>query len=167
LGKVALVKKRIVLLGALEPRCSVLLWLSVGWPRPPKAVIRPTPSAGLRAEAVRTLHHPAFKPSDYNFHGGTGGDDLDTFAATAGPDVFCGFGGDDDIGYSVNLDEGDIFFGGAGNDRVTNTNNGTFLGEAGNDRVGLNVPGGTFNGGEGNDSVTVNEGTISNVEQVG
>jgi hypothetical protein len=65
------------------------------------------------------------------------------------------------------LDEGDIFFGGAGNDRVTNTNNGTFLGEAGNDRVGLNVPGGTFNGGEGNDSVTVNEGTISNVEQVG
>jgi Ca2+-binding RTX toxin-like protein len=166
LGKVALVKKRIVLLGALEPRCSVLLWLSVGWPRPPKAVIRPTPSAGLRAEAVRTLQ-PGFKPSDYNFHGGTGGDDLDTFTATAGPDVFCGFGGDDDIGYSVNLDEGDIFFGGAGNDRVTNTNNGTFFGEAGNDRVGLNVPGGTFNGGEGNDSVTVNEGTISNVEQVG
>ena len=33
--------------------------------------------------------------------------------ATAGPDVFCGFGGDDSIS---TLDAGDIFIGGAGND---------------------------------------------------
>jgi hypothetical protein len=29
-------------------------------------------NAQCRAEANKTLQHPGFKPSDYNFHGGTG-----------------------------------------------------------------------------------------------
>jgi hypothetical protein len=69
-------------------------------------------TAQCRAEAVRTLQ-PGFKPSDYNFVAGTEeANDFDG-QATAGPDVFCGFGGNDSIS---TLDAGDIFIGGAGND---------------------------------------------------
>ena len=69
-------------------------------------------AAQCKAEAVRTLQ-PGFKPSDYNFVAGTEeANDFDG-QATAGPDVFCGFGGDDSIS---TLDAGDIFIGGAGND---------------------------------------------------
>jgi Ca2+-binding RTX toxin-like protein len=81
------------------------------------------------AEAVRTLQ-PGFNPSNYNFVGGTGGDDIDTFTATAGPDVFCGFGGDDRIALGFAWDEGDIFLGGEGNDSVFG-NAGTFFGGEG------------------------------------
>ena len=108
------------------------------------------------AEAVRTLP-PGFKPSTYTFHGGTeGNDNFDGLATTtAGPDVFCGFGGDDQIDVGFFLDEGDIFLGGEGNDFV-DVNLGTFIGGPGDDGVGDNVTG-TFNGGEGDDGVTFNE----------
>jgi Ca2+-binding RTX toxin-like protein len=105
------------------------------------------------AEANKTLQ-PGFNYADYTFHGGTAGDD-NTFTGTAGPDVFCGFGGVDVI---ETLEAGDIFLGGAGNDHVI-TNEGTFNGEAGNDIVDFND--GTFNGGEGNDHVSFNAGTFN------
>jgi Ca2+-binding RTX toxin-like protein len=90
--------------------------------------------------AIQTLG-PSYNPSNYNFHGGTEGDDLDTtFTPTEGPDVFCGFGGSDEI---ITLDEGDIFLGGTGNDNVED-NFGTFYGGAGGDFVEINL--GTFYG---------------------
>lgn len=103
--------------------------------------------------AIRTLG-PGFDPSGYTFIGGAAGDDDFTGKATAGPDVFCGFGGKDSI---FEVDEGDIFLGGAGNDQVT-YNDGTFNGGAGNDSVSINygVSYGGFNGGAGEDFVTIN-----------
>jgi hypothetical protein len=107
-------------------------------------------NAQCKAEAVRTLQ-PGFKPSNYTFIGGTAGNDrLDGLGSIDAPDVFCGFGGDDQIG----LAEGDIFLGGAGND-VVDVNYGTFYGGDGDDQVSINF--GTFYGGAGNDSVFNNE----------
>jgi opacity protein-like surface antigen len=94
------------------------------------------------AEAVRTLQ-PGFNPSDYTFHGGTESDDIFDGQATEDPDVFCGFGGDDQIGVGFALDEGDIFLGGEGNDSVFG-----------------NAPGATFVGGEGFDSVLFGPGPV-------
>ena len=108
-------------------------------------------NAQCKAEAVRTLQ-PGFKPSNYTFIGGTAGNDrLDGLGSTDGPDVFCGFGGDDLIG----LAEGDIFLGGAGNDVVDTINYGTFYGGDGDDQVFISF--GTFYGGAGNDYVDNNE----------
>jgi hypothetical protein len=90
------------------------------------------------AEAVRTLG-PGFNPSDYNFVGGTEGADALSLAPTAGPDVLCGFGGDD---YIPTLVQPDIFLGGAGEDYVY-LNGGTFYGGAGEDSIDTNL-GGTF-----------------------
>src|SRR5919107_1245355 len=94
----------------------------------------------------------------YNFVGGNN-KRADNFSskATAGADVFCGFGGNDSIG---TLDAGDFFIGGDGLDTVT-TNNGTFYGGAGNDSVVNNYSKGTFNGSDGDDSVTTNNGTFN------
>ena len=103
-------------------------------------------TAQCKAEAIRTLQ-PGLKLSDYHFVGGTVGDDYFDRAATAGPDVFCGFGGNDSI---TDLDAGDIFLGGNGNDTVLR-NNGTFYGGAGDDYVYYNH--GTFYGEAGNDYV--------------
>lgn len=62
--------------------------------------------------------------------------------------MFCGFGGDD---YIYKLDEGDVFIGGEGTDRVRD-----ILGTA------------TFYGGEGNDEVVDNYyGTVDGVEIIG
>ena len=103
---------------------------------------------------IKTLG-PSFNPSNYTFIGGTEGSDNFTGEATAGPDVFCGFGGNDPI---QTLDADDIFLGGAGDDLVLN-NNGTFYGGAGNERVGTNN--GTFYGQEGIDQVLLdNFGTF-------
>jgi hypothetical protein len=90
--------------------------------------------------AIKTLG-ASFNPSNYTFIGGTEGDNV--FTGTAGPDVFCGFGRDDS---APDLKAGDIFLGGAGNDRVGNSNYGTFYGGEGTDVVGYNYPGGTFFG---------------------
>jgi hypothetical protein len=105
------------------------------------------------AEAAKTVEHPGFKPSDYAFHGRTEGVDNFTGSATAGPDVFCGFGGNDFIN---TLDAGDIFLGGAGDDGVSD-NSGTFYGGEGNDSVLLTNFGTVF-GEEGNDFVANNSG---------
>ena len=110
---------------------------------------------------------PASTPPNYNFHGGTEGDNDFTGQATLGNDVFCGFGGVDRI---TTLDAGDIFLAGAGSDLQVQDNNGTiyggegdddvlrnngtFYGELGNDFVGNNS--GTFYGGEGDDGVNIN-----------
>jgi VCBS repeat-containing protein len=110
--------------------------------------VNPT-DAQCKTLAIQTLG-PSFNPSNYTFHAGTAGNGSFDGKATAGNDVFCGFGGDDFID---TLGEGDIFLGGDGND-VVNNNYGTFNGEAGNDRVTTNV--GTFNGGDGLDTVTTN-----------
>jgi hypothetical protein len=112
-------------------------------------------NAQCLAEAVRTLQ-PGFKPSNYTFIGGTAGNDrLDGLGSNDAPDVFCGFGGDDQI----DIDADDIFLGGAGND-VVNTNYGTFYGGAGNDEVD-SINYGTFYGGDGDDQIFfVNFGTF-------
>jgi hypothetical protein len=116
--------------------------------------------AGVQCKklAIKTLG-PGFKPSNYNFIGGTtGDDDFSGRATVAGNDVFCGFGGDDAIG---TLEAGDIFLGGAGDDALTE-NYSTVKGGADNDYVLNNY--GTFNGGDGNDTVYFNYGTTDSVE---
>ena len=83
-------------------------------------------------EAIQTLGS-SFDPSTYSFHGGTEANDTFTDDdATAGPDVFCDFGGDDVI---RRLDAGDVFLGGEGDDFVFEVNEGTFNGGEGNDTV--------------------------------
>ena len=81
--------------------------------------------------AIRTLG-PSVNPSNYNFIGGTEGNDDFDGQATEGNAVFCGFGGDDRI---RTLGEGDIFLGGVGNEHVVDDNYGTFYGEEGSDSV--------------------------------
>lgn len=101
----------------------------------------------------------------YNFIVGNNkrADDF-TSKATAGADVFCGRGGNDQID---TLDAGDIFIGGAGDDTIGGpctdlggincTNNGTFYGGDGRDVVYFNN--GTFISGAGDDFVTYVGGT--------
>jgi hypothetical protein len=93
----------------------------------------------------------------YNFVGGSDrkNDDF-TRKATDGVDVFCGFGGNDEIN---TLDPDDIFIGGAGVDSVI-YNNGTFIGGADDDYVYDNTVTGTFDGGVGIDTVDFNDGTF-------
>jgi Ca2+-binding RTX toxin-like protein len=94
-------------------------------------------------------------PSDYTFDGGTEGPD--PFTGTAGTaDVFCGFGGNDSI---ATLEEGDIFFGGAGEEFV-HDNYGTYYGQEDRDDAYYNAPGAAFYGGEGFDFVLFNDGGI-------
>ena len=109
------------------------------------------PSSKCQQEAV------SLSLDGYNFIGG-GNKKNDDFTgkATAGPDVFCGFGGDDRIG---TLDEGDIFLGGDGTDTVVYDNFGTFYGGAGDDSVD-NTNYDTFYGEDGNDYVNTNSGFV-------
>ncbi len=136
--------------------------------------------------AIQTLG-PSFNPSNYTFIGGTegeGSDDRFDGLGTDGPDVFCGFGGDDSM---RTLDAGDIFLGGAGHDEVIENHgtffggegidmvveNGsfdgtsaTFFGGAGDDIVTRNYAGSTFDGGDGIDAVHDNlGGALISVEQ--
>src|SRR5215217_1077826 len=158
-------KKRILLLTTLAAMLVAAMALSgvaqgapVGDPADAKCL----------AEAVQTLQ-PGFKPTDYTFIGGTetestGPEINDNFddQATNDPQVFCGFSGNDLINV---LQQGDIFLGGAGDDRVSNNFGGTFLGEEGNDVV-FRLSGGTFDGGEGFDQVLVRcGGSVINVER--
>jgi hypothetical protein len=168
--------KRILLLVTLALMLASALALSgVAQARP---IIGSKADAKCLAQAAKTVHHPGFRPSNYTFHGGTeANEDFRFFAqadTTTGPDVFCGFGGDD---YAPSLAAGDIFLGGAGNDqvdgnrgtfyggegddRVQKFNEGTFNGGAGNDLVIFNDSGGTFNGGAGNDRVSEQHGTFN------
>ena len=79
-------------------------------------------------------------PGNTNFVAGTEGAATFNWRATAGPDVFCGFGGNDFI---VNLDAGDAFRGGAGDDVVFYQFYGTFNGGGGTDVLHRQL-GGTF-----------------------
>ena len=140
--------KRILLLVTVASMLAAAMALSgVAQARP----IADSADAKCAKLAIKTLG-PSFNPSNYTFIGGTEGNDLFNSQATDGPDVFCGFGSFDQIG---RLAEGDIFFGGAGNDFVL-TNEGTFYGEEGDDHVTVNR--GTFYGGAGDDSVDINAG---------
>ena len=108
------------------------------------------------AEASKTLQ-PGFNHADYNFIGGTEGNDDFTGQTTVGPDVICGFGEDDVSAHNIN----DIFLGGAGYDFAL-FNWGTFNGGDGTDQVSnLNERSATFNGGEGDDFVQDNDGTVN------
>jgi Ca2+-binding RTX toxin-like protein len=144
--------KRILLLTTLAAMLAAAMALS--------GVAQAKPTIGTKADAkclaeAAKMLQPGFNPSNYTFHGGTEGDDNLSSQRTGGPDVFCGFGGEDSIN---SLDVGDIFLGGAGNDFV-DTNNGTFYGQAGNDQV-IRDNFATFYGGGDNDTVSYNQGTF-------
>lgn len=94
---------------------------------------------------------PSFDPSGYTLVSGTKGADDFTGMATAGQDVFCGFGSTDSI---RTLDQGDVFLGGADDDLVNEDSYGAFYGGAGNDYISFNR--GTFYGGVGSDVVGYN-----------
>src|ERR671921_2054430 len=140
-------KKRIVLLTTLAAVLVAAMALS--------GVAQAAPIGGkadaqCAKVAIKTLG-PSVNPSNYTFIGGTEGNDGFTELATDNPQVFCGFGGDDD---TQNLAGDDIFLGGAGTDGV-GLKEGTFYGEAGNDLVGINR--GTFFGGAGDDHVNTDQ----------
>ena len=141
--------RRIVLLVALAAMMAAAMALSgVAQAKP---ITTTKADKACLAEAAKTLK-ASFNP-DATFNGGTEErDDFDVFRPTAGPEVFCGFGGDDVL-FAVT--PGDIFLGGAGNDYIVNTEvTGTFYGGAGDDVVdGYNR--GTFYGGDGIDTVHV------------
>jgi hypothetical protein len=147
--------KRIVLLTTLAAMMAAAMALS--------GVAQAKPISG-KADvqclqlAIKTLG-PSFNPGTYNFVGGTEGNDrYDTnIMPTAGPDVICGFGGDDLV---RTLAADDIFLGGEGLDRVTGDNYGTVYGGEGDDYVSINY--GTFNGEAGDDSVADNRGGTYN-----
>src|SRR5918995_7235819 len=143
-------KKRIVLLSTLAAMLAAAMALSGVAQAAP--TIDTKADAKCLAEAAKTVEQPGFNPADYAFHGGTEGNDDFTGKATAGAEVFCGFGGVDGIG---NLDVGDIFLAGDGDDGV-GYNSGTVYGGAGNDVLGDNY--GTFYGEAGEDYVLFNYG---------
>ena len=113
-----------------------------------------SPSAQCKKLAIQTLGK-FVKTANYTFIGGTEGNDNFDTLATADPQVFCGFGGED---YRSTLDGNEVFLGGTGNDLVGGFNNGTFYGQDGNDDVTDNE--GTFYGGAGNDTVGQDNGGI-------
>lgn len=159
--------RRILLLTTLALMLAAAMALSAA------AMAKPASATVLSrcVERVQAKLGPSFDPSGYTFVGGTKGDDDFTGKATAGQDVFCGFGGTDSI---RTLDQGDIFLGGVDDDLVNEDtygtfyggagseyvsyNRGTFYGSAGNDYAGYNYS--TFYGGADSDQVTANEGTF-------
>jgi hypothetical protein len=144
--------KRIVLLMTLAAMLAAAMALSGVAQAAP---ISDKADAQCAKLAIKTLG-PSYNPSNYTFIGGTEGIEyIDTNQGTFGPDVFCGFGGDDRIAGTLYV--GDIFLGGAGNDYVP-FNFGTFYGGAGDDHVLENFAIGTFYGQEGNDWVLFNSG---------
>jgi hypothetical protein len=118
---------------------------------------------GCRAAATAL----GLNPAGYTIILGTEGSDVFDARVTGGPDLICGFGGDDEIS---NLDPGDVFLGGSGRDFAAIVNEASsFYGEAGSDfvlgelRGGMvfggadadtvdQIASGTFNGEDGDDS---------------
>jgi opacity protein-like surface antigen len=151
-GRRALMKRILLLVTVASMLAAAMALSGVAQARP----IADSADAQCATLAIKTLG-PSYNPSNYTFIGGTADADGFSLEGTAdGPDVFCGFGGDDQIGVGFALDEGDIFLGGAGNDEVDSINYGTFYGGAGNDEVD-SINYGTFYGGAGNDYVDNNE----------
>lgn len=94
----------------------------------------------------------------YNLVPGTeANEDLSTFLTTD-KDLVCGFGGSD---FLNSLDEGDVFLGGDGSDKVVSMTGGIFIGDEGNDAV-QDLNDGIFNGGRGDDTVCTLSGGIFN-----
>jgi Ca2+-binding RTX toxin-like protein len=130
-----------------------------------------SPTAKCKQAAIQatTLSGTSFDPTTYNFIAGNNKkNDNFTSKNTQGKDVFCGFGGNDEI---ATLDADDIFIGGAGGDAVAgganygiiyggdgrdgaSYNYGTVYGDAGDDGVQYNY--GTFDGGDGSEFVEYN-----------
>ena len=98
-------------------------------------------------------------PENANYIIGADGDDI--LLPTGGNDVICGFDGNDQIpqfgrpSTTTDLQTGDIFLGGAGDDSVFSVGRGTFIGGDGSDYAGNTYYGSTFNGGSGNDGVGI------------
>src|SRR5215213_622037 len=99
--------RRMVLLTTLAAMiAAAMALLGVAQARP----IAVSPDAKCAKLAIKTLG-PSFNPSNYTFIGGTELQDVFDDQGTEGPDVFCGFGGDDLID---TLAAGDIFLVGSG-----------------------------------------------------
>jgi hypothetical protein len=112
----------------------------------------------VREAARAGLIGRGLNPGQANFVVGTARSDDFSGRATAGRDVFCGFGGNDFID---GLDEGDVFLGGEDDDQVHEIRGGTFLGGEGGDHVNT-MQRGTFSGGRGGDNVIFqNGGTVN------
>src|SRR5215203_5198669 len=90
-------------------------------------------SAKCKQAAILTFG-PSFDTTAYNFIAGSDrkNDNFSSKGKEGVADVFCGFGGNDEIG---TLAEGDIFIGGAGGDSVIYNFVGIFIGGDGNDTV--------------------------------
>src|SRR5215210_3511245 len=135
-----------------------------------------SPTAKCKQAAIEatTLSGTSFDPTTYNFIAGNNkkNDNFTSKNTQGSKDVFCGFGGDDEI---ANIDADDIFIGGAGGDATAgganygifyggdgsdgaSYNYGTLYGDAGDDTLQFNY--GTFNGGDGSDYVEDNFGTF-------
>jgi Ca2+-binding RTX toxin-like protein len=129
-----------------------------------------SPTAKCKAEAANVT--PPVSPlvvGSYKYIAGSDRkNDNFTSKNTQGADVFCGFGGNDEI---ANVDANDVFIGGAGGDATSgganygifyggdgrdgvSTNYGTLYGDAGDDSVQFNY--GIFNGGVGSEFVEYN-----------
>ncbi len=103
------------------------------------------------------------EPENANYILGTAGNDDFTALLTSGSDVICGFAGDDATTIATRqIELGDIFLGGDGNDQVFEIRGGAiFDGGAGNDTAQY-LRGGTFNGGDGDDVVVSSLGGTFN-----
>lgn len=102
---------------------------------------------GCRAAAAAL----GLDPAGYTIVLGTEGSDSFDAQVTGGPDLVCGFGGDDEI---TNLAPGDVFLGGSGSDFAAYVNAGSsFYGGPGLDFVLGELRGGTVFGGADDDTV--------------
>jgi hypothetical protein len=120
----------------------------------------PNPGQGKCVSRAKKagLIGPELNRSNTTFISGTNGNDR-IYENVAADEVFCGFGGDDDV-----LEDGNNFgvvLGGPGNDYVE-YNRGTFKGGEGVDQVEGNS--GTFNGGKGDDGILENIGIFNGGE---
>jgi Ca2+-binding RTX toxin-like protein len=119
-----------------------------------------SPTAKCKQEAIQatTLSGTSFDPTTYKYIAGNNKkNDNFTSKNTDGAEVFCGFGGNDEI---ADIDANDIFIGGAGGDATSGgENNGIFYGGDGRDGVSYNY--GTLYGDAGDDSAQFNYGTFN------
>src|SRR5665811_78620 len=109
-----------------------------------------SPEVRCEQTAIAAQIDPAF----YNVVVGTSGNDNFNASATAGQDLYCGFGGVDSVD---GLPDGDVFFGGVDNDLVGTVNGGQFIAGDGDDTVTNLLAGeavGIFKGEGGNDPVS-------------
>jgi hypothetical protein len=111
---------------------------------------------GCRAAAAAL----GLNPDGYTIILGTEGSDVFDARVTGGPDLICGFGGEDKI---TNLDPGDVFLGGSDSDFAAYVNaESSFYGEGDIDYVLGELQGGTVFGGADDDEVDqISSGTFN------